>query len=376
MMAALRASRFVYKRLAKPFFFAQDPEKVHNSMISAGALLGSNPITRAATSLALEYQNPMLRQNLMGIRFRNPVGLSAGFDKDGKASMIMKSVGFGFAEVGSVTAKPCPGNPGIRLTRLPEQKSILVNLGLNNLGAVKIHKRLLNQRSGIPRIVSVAKTNCRETTDPVKGLADYLYTISMMREVADCFELNISCPNAYGGQDFADPKLFERLAAAVEMMKLSQPVLVKMSPDLTRRNIDLIVKSAAKHGIAGFVCTNLTKHHGYETGGLSGKAVQSKANDLLAYMYRKNLQHDKRFILIGAGGIFSAEDAYAKIKLGANLVELITGMIYNGPQLIGEINYGLCQLLKKDGYANIGQAVGDLHHRGKMSGLKTLVTQK
>ncbi len=371
-MTAHRASRLVYKRIMKPIFFMQDPEKVHNSMISAGSALGSNPIGRGITSLALEYQNRMLEQKLMNIHFRNPVGLSAGFDKDGKASMIMKSVGFGFTEIGSVTARPCAGNPGVRLTRLPKQRSILVNLGLNNMGAAGVQKSLLGKRSGIPRIISVAKTNCRETTDPKMGLADYLFTISMMREVADCFELNISCPNAYGGQDFADPILFGRLAAAVEKMRLRQPVIVKMSPDLSRKNIDRIVKSAASHRIAGFVCSNLTKQHEMETGGLSGKAVERKANNLLAYMYRKNLEYGGRFILIGTGGIFSAEDAYAKIKLGANLVELITGMIYNGPQLPGEINRDLCRLLKRDGYANISQAVGSLHRRGRMSGLKTL----
>jgi dihydroorotate dehydrogenase len=180
----------------------------------------------------------------------------------------------------------------------------------------------------------------------------------VFRDTADIFELNISCPNAWGGEDFAEPHLFERLAKGVKELKLKQPVIVKLSPDLTNRNVDRIIEISARYGIAGFVCSNLTKKHGEGKGGLSGKAVEGKSNRQLSYLYRRNLEYKKRFVLIGVGGIFSAEDAYRKIKLGANLVELITGMIYQGPQLIGEINYGLAELLKGDGYSNIKEAVG------------------
>jgi len=131
-----------YSRVLKPIFFSFDPELVHNTFINTGEMLGSNPLARGATKLALNYQNPMLEQTLMGVGFRNPVGLSAGFDKDGRAAMIMRSVGFGFAEIGSITAKPCRGNEGIRLKRIPERKSILVHLGLNNDGAEAIHERM------------------------------------------------------------------------------------------------------------------------------------------------------------------------------------------------------------------------------------------
>jgi dihydroorotate dehydrogenase len=353
-----RLSRGFYKDVVKPIYFSMDPERVHNSLVSTGMALGSNAVTRALTSLAFEYTNPALEQRLMGIGFRNPVGLSAGFDKDGKAATIMKSVGFGFTEVGSVTAKPSVGNEGVRLRRIPERKSILVHLGLNNMGAEAIHRRMQGRDIGIPMVVSAAKTNCKETTDPDVGLADYLFTVKTFRDMADMFELNISCPNAWGGEDFANPELFERLAKGVAKLKVRQPVIVKMSPDLTKRNIDRIVEISAKHGISGFVCSNLTKKHSEGEGGLSGKAVEARANALLSYMHRKNIKHGKRFVLIGTGGIFSAADAYRKIRSGANLVELITGMIYQGPQLIGEINHGLVELLDRDGYSNIREAVG------------------
>jgi dihydroorotate dehydrogenase len=356
--AMMKASGNFYRKVVKPVCFRFDPERVHNAFITTGSILGSNPLTRGIASMALDYENPILEQRLMGINFRNPVGLSAGFDKDGKAAMIMRSVGFGFADVGSVTAMPCRGNSGKRLTRFPDRKSILVNLGLNNRGAMAVHESLMNKDTGIPMIVSAAKTNSIETIEPHIGMADYLFTIDTFKDIADVFELNISCPNAFGGEDFAKPDLFDILTLEISKLKLRQPVIVKMSPDLTRKNIDRIVEIAAKHDISGFVLSNLNKKHDLGKGGLSGKAVEGKANDLLSYVYRKNLSHKKRFTLIGAGGIFSADDAYTKIKLGANLVQLITGMIYNGPQLIGEINCGLAELLERDEYKNIGEAVG------------------
>ncbi|MDE1865055.1 MAG: quinone-dependent dihydroorotate dehydrogenase [Candidatus Micrarchaeota archaeon] len=354
----MRISGRLYSGVVKPIYFKFDPEDVHNRLVSVGKVLGSNPITRGLTSMAFEYNNPALEQRIFGLHFRNPVGLSAGFDKNGDSARIMRSVGFGFTEIGSITAKPCAGNPGVRLKRLKEKRSILVHMGLNNRGAGLLHEQLMDRKPDIPTIISAAKTNCKETTNPDVGLEDYLFTVRTFRDIADVFELNISCPNAFGGQDFADPRLFERLAKGVNGLRLRQPVIVKLSPDLTKRNVDRIIEISARHGISGFVCTNLTKRHDEGEGGLSGKAVEGRANDLLSHVYKRNLEYRKRFVLIGVGGIFSAEDAYGKIKLGANLVELITGMIYQGPQLIGEINYGLAELLERDGYSNIGEAVG------------------
>ncbi len=360
MLAEIRISaiKLFYTRVLRPIYFMSDPESVHKRFIKTGAFLGSNRFTKSVTSLLFSYQNKRLEQKLMGMRFRNPIGLSAGFDKDGVAASIMEDVGFGFAELGSITAKAYRGNAGVRLKRLPEKKSLWVHLGLNSEGAVAIHERLKRERFRIPIGISAAKTNCRETTDPKVGLEDYMFTVKTFRDFADYLDLNISCPNAFGGQDFADPKLFAMLAERISKLKLRQPVFVKISPDLTKKNIDKIISASAKYGLSGFICTNLTKKHGLSSGGLSGKAVEKIANDTLSYVYKRARQTGKRFVIIGVGGIFSAEDAYRKIRLGADLVQLITGMIYEGPELIGEINCNLVKLLERDGFSNIGEAVG------------------
>lgn len=353
-----RVSGAMYARIAKPIYFAQDPEKVHRGMLRAGELLGSSGIGRAVTSAAFSYQDASLAQQLMGLRFRNPVGLSAGFDKNGTSARIMPSVGFGFSEVGSVTRNPCDGNPGVRLKRLTEDRSIWVHLGLNNEGADAIHERLWHLVHGIPVCISAAKTNSPETKDPDAGLADYLYTVRRFGDVADMFDLNISCPNAYGAKDFADPALFGRLASGVRELRLRQPVLVKLSPDLDRKSIDGLLGIAADNGISGFICTNLTERHSQGSGGLSGKLVEAASNETLSYVCSRSREMGARFTLVGVGGIFSAEDAYRKVRLGASLVELITGMIYRGPGLVGEINLGLTRLLERDGFSGIADAVG------------------
>lgn len=360
MFAETRANaiKFTYANVLKPMYFMLDPEYVHNSFVKTGAFLGSNRITKSLTSLMFNYQNEKLCQNLLGINFRNPIGLAAGFDKNGAMASIMEDVGFGFAELGSITAKPCSGNTGLRLKRFPEKQSLWVNFGLNNKGAVEIHKNLKGKEFKIPIGISAAKTNCKETVDPKVGLKDYLFTVKEFRDTADFFDLNISCPNAYGGRDFADPKLFEELAKEVHNLKLRQPVFVKMSPDLTQKNIDSILEISADYGISGFICTNLTKKHKLKSGGLSGKSVKPLADKVLSYVYKKSKSIGSNFLIVGVGGIFSAEDAYAKITHGANLAQLVTGMVYQGPELIGQINLGLVKLLEKDGYSNISEAVG------------------
>ena len=209
----------------------------------------------------------------------------------------------------------------------------------------------------MPFGVSVAKTNCRETVDDRAGRDDYVYSLREFnsRNLGAYYTLNISCPNAYGGQPFSRPRAFEMLLKGCDSLHIRKPVFVKLSPDLTKRNVDAIIEISMRHKVDGFVISNLTKRHDIGEGGLSGKAVERSANEMLKYVYRKT---KGRFVLIGVGGIFSAEDAYQKIRYGASLVELITGMIYQGPNLISEINIGLVELLKRDGFRSIKEAVG------------------
>lgn len=347
----------IYKNILKPILFKFDPEKMHNLFISIGKILGSNALTRSIISLLFNYQNSVLEQKILGIRFRNPLGLSAGFDKNADLPEIMEKVGFGFLEVGSITAKQCEGNKGIRLKRLPERKSIWVHLGLNNKGADEISKKLKYRKFNLPIAISIAKTNCKETVDNKEGIKDYLYTLKKFenQKIGDFFVLNISCPNSYGGQPFHKPELYNLLLKEVVKLKIKKPIFVKLSPDISKKNIDKIIKISYKYRISGFICSNLTKDHEFGNGGLSGKAVEDKANDLIRYIYKKT---NGDFMLIGVGGVFSAEDAYKKIKLGASLISLITGMIYEGPQLISEINQDLVKFLNKDGFSSIKEAIG------------------
>jgi len=349
---------FSYQKIAKPIMFLQDPEKTHKRAILAGKILQSNFVTRGLTGALFNYQNEMLEQEINGIKFRNPIGLAAGFDKNAEIISTIENTGFGFTEVGSVTAKKCAGNPGTRLWRLPEKESIRVNLGLNNKGAEEISKRLSGKKFGIPVGISAAKTNCKETADREEGIKDYIETLKKFESIGDYFTINVSCPNAYGGQPFNDAESFEQLMKEVDKLKIKKPIYIKMSPDLTGENVKQLIEISKKHRISGFICSNLTKKHEFENGGLSGKAVCEKADKLLSQIY---LETKGKMTLIGAGGIFSAQDAYEKIKLGANLLQLITGMIYKGPSVISDINYGLVELLRKDGYQNVKQAVGTAH---------------
>lgn len=351
-------TNFSYTQIIKPVAFLQDPEKTHKRAINLGKILQSNRATRKIIRQLYNYENDLLKQTIKGITFRNPIGLAAGFDKNAEIIPILGNIGFGFAEVGSITAKACTGNSGTRLWRLPKQKSIRVNLGLNNKGANEISQRLEGKKFEIPIGISIAKTNCEETANREEGIKDYIYTLKKFENIGNYYTINISCPNAFGGQPFNDAESFETLMTEISKLNIKKPIFIKMSPDLTFENVNQIIEISKKHNITGFICSNLTKKHNFESGGLSGKAVNEKADKLLSQIYDKT---KGTMPLIGVGGVFNAEDAYKKIKLGASLLQLITGMIYQGPGIIGNINYNLLKLLKKDGYNSIHEAVGTAH---------------
>lgn len=355
---------FLYQNLLKPVYFAFYPETIHDSMVKFGVVLGASPITRRLTGLMFGYSNKKLETEVCGIRFKNPIGLAGGFDKNAQLTDILPSVGFGFIEVGSITGEPCTGNPRPRLWRLKNSKSLLVWYGLKNDGCEVLSKKLKNKKFSVPLGINIAKTNSEDTVDTQKGIDDYVKAFKMFADIGDYFTVNISCPNAFGGLPFTDPVRLDKLLSALDKISTKKPIFLKFAPDQTFAEIDGLLKVVDKHRVHGFIATNLTKNRNSKKikdavpsndGGMSGKVVEELSNDLIAYLYKKT---KGKYVIIGLGGVFSAEDAYKKIKLGASLVQLITGMIFEGPQVISEINRGLVPLLEADGYENISQAVG------------------
>jgi dihydroorotate dehydrogenase len=363
-----KINKTLYKEVIRPIFFQIDPEVIHDKMIFVGTILGSNFITRNITSFFFTYSNKKLRQKIVGITFKNPIGLAAGFDKNAQLTKILPSVGLGFAEVGSITGEACKGNAKPRLWRLKKSKGLLVYYGLKNKGCRKIAKRIRNQKFNIPIGISIAKTNCKQTIKKEAGIKDYIKAFSTLKWCGDYMTINISCPNAYGGQPFTKPEDLNDLLIEIKKIPCEKPIFLKLSPDLTIKEIDNIINICNKHSIQGFICSNLVKKRANKDverfirdknlkniGGISGKPTKEISTKLIAHIYKKT---KGKYVIIGCGGVFSANDAYAKIKAGASLIQLITGMIYEGPQVISEINQGLVKLLKKDGYTNISQAIG------------------
>ncbi|MFA6427737.1 MAG: quinone-dependent dihydroorotate dehydrogenase [Candidatus Magasanikbacteria bacterium] len=360
-------TRVLYQNIAKPIFFLIDPEKIHDIMIRMGNILGSNGITRSATSLFFSYSDKRLEQNILGIPFKNPIGLAAGFDKNAEIIDILPSCGFGYGEVGSITGEPCEGNPKPRLWRLKKSKGLVVYYGLKNNGCEHIAGNLKEKKYHIPIGISIAKTNCKLTADKTEGIKDYAKAFAMLEKFADYITINISCPNAFGGQPFTNPQDLNDLLTDIEKIPSSKPIFLKLSPDVSFQEIDDLIHICDQHRVHGFICTNLTKDKtstelqkywkeaGQQAlGGISGKPIKDMSTKLIAHVYQKT---KGKYIIIGCGGVSSAEDAYEKIKAGASLIQLITGMIFEGPQVISEINRKLVELLRYDGYQNISEAI-------------------
>jgi dihydroorotate dehydrogenase len=357
-------SSFLYKNILKRIFFLHDPEDVHDRMTGVGKSLGKTSFGRGITSFAFNYKNKMLEQDILGIHFKNPIGLSAGFDKNAELTDILPSVGFGFEEVGSITGEECEGNPKPRLWRMKESKSLLVYYGLKNDGAEVISQRLKDKEFRFPVGISIAKTNSQETCDCDKGIADYVKAYKAFSNIGDYYTINISCPNTFGGQPFTDAISLDLLFKELDKLPYTKPIFIKLSPDLSLEEVDKILDVANNHVVNGFVISNLTKNRDNpklkdenipDKGGFSGKVVEDLSNNLISYVYSKTMG---RYVIIGCGGVFTAEDAYKKIKSGASLIQMITGMIFEGPQAISQINKDLVRLLRKDGYSSISEAIG------------------
>jgi len=354
----------VYKYLLKPVFFRNDPEFIHDAMVSFGEFIGRFRILKFFLKITYGYKSVVLKQNILGINFDNPIGLSAGFDKDARLMNVLPSIGFGFEEVGSVTGNYCEGNPKPRLWRMPKSKGLLVYYGLKNRGADKIAESMGTSKYEFPVEVSVAMTNCKANLDIQNAIDDFAKAFRIMESKGDYVTINISCPNTLGGQPFIDKNNLDQLLARLDTIETQRPVFIKLSPDLNNDELDCLLDVLKSHRVHGVICANLTKKRDNPkiiendlplVGGVSGEPVREISNNMISHIYKRE---GDRFVIVGCGGVFSAEDAYNKIKLGASLVQMITGLIYEGPQVISEINQGLVELLKKDGYKNIEEARG------------------
>jgi dihydroorotate dehydrogenase len=353
----------LYKTVAKPILFRMDAESVHNRFMAMALKIQKSPAALRMIRSRLHYVHDSLRTTVDGVTYDNPIGLSAGFDKNAQVGAFMGALGFGHLELGSVTARPHPGNPLPRLARVPQDKSIIVYYGLKNVGARQVAKNLQTQHLLTPYGVSIAKT---PTVGADKGIHDYVKSFRLLHEFGNYTTINISCPNVADGQTYGEePARLAKLLHELSKCKVTKPVYLKLKPDYSIEQVNKILTIVKMHGyVKGVIMGNLTKDRTMlsekndQPGGLSGLPTKEKSTALIRHIYKKT---KGKLTIIGCGGVFTAEDAYEKIRAGASLVQLMTGLIFNGPFTIKHINKGLVALLKKDGFTSIADAVGADH---------------
>ena len=340
----------VYKALVRPWLFQADPEAAHERALNLAGTLGRCRVARDAVETMFAVEDRRLRQTVFGIEFANPVGLAAGYDKNALGLELWPALGLGFVEIGSVTARAQPGTEPPRLFRQADQRALINRMGFNNDGAEAISARIPPPPHRIPIGVNVGKNRDVELARAGESYAD---TIRALRDRADFFVLNVSSPNTPGLRKLQDKEMLDALLAQIHERL---PILLKIAPDLTFDQIDDVVALAQKHGLSGIVATNTTVDHPTPPeGGLSGAPLRARATECIRHIHR---QTKGRMPVIGVGGVFTAEDAYEKIRAGASLVEIWTGMVYEGPAITRNINRGLLRLLARDGFDNIAEAVG------------------
>lgn len=362
----------LYRQLLKPLFFKMEPEKAHHLVV--GGLEKSAAVPGMTQALRLMYgvpETPDMALDLLGLKFHSPVGLAAGLDKNAEAVPGFSSIGFGFIEVGTVTPKGQPGNERPRMFRLPPDEALVNRMGFNNEGAEAMAERLkaLKKRP-VPIAVNIGRN---KATGNEQAHEDYRRCIRTLYPYGDFFVVNISSPNTpdlrslqHGGE------LSYLLAQVMEEMRLqakahgkAKSLLVKIAPDVTGDELESMVDTLVQGGVDGIIATNTTLsrgglHHANakETGGLSGKPLKERSTEVIRAVYR---QTDGKLPIIGSGGIFTAGDAYEKIKAGASLVEIYTSLIYEGPEVNRRLHAGLRELLRRDGFSHISEAVGAEH---------------
>lgn len=335
-------------RLIKPIFFKFDPEKVHHFVVKRLNWFHDHfPLGKTILRSSFDVHIKGLEREVFGIRFKNPVGLAAGFDKNGEYIEALSHLGFGFIEVGTVTPLPQPGNDLPRMFRLTEDSAIINRMGFNNKGVDILAERLRALKVKDASIVIGGNIGKNKNTPNEEATSDYVKCFDRLFDVVDYFVVNVSSPNTPGLRALQEKgpltELLNTLQQRNNKNNISRPILLKIAPDLTNEQLDDIIDIVKETGIAGVIATNTTiSREGLytpaelanETGGLSGKPLTLRSTEVIRYLADKS---GKAFPIIGVGGIHSAQDAKDKLEAGASLVQLYTGFIYEGPGLIKRI---------------------------------------
>ena len=339
----------MYKKIRK-FLFKLDPEKAHNLSLSCLKIVGKFPFILKKISKPIE--DPTLERELFGLKFKNPVGLAAGLDKNAKYYKELSMLGFGFIEIGTVTPRSQPGNEKKRLFRLVEDSAIINRMGFNNEGVDAVLKRLKKNTS-----VLIGGNIGKNTATPPEGYTtDYIECFEKLHPVVDYFTLNVSCPNVNSHAKLNDTDYLKELIAEIQSLNRTKekqkPILLKISPDLTDEQLLDIIELVKETKIDGIIATNTTTSrenllspYQDEKGGLSGKPLKERSTEVIRFLAKHS---NKAFPIIGVGGIHSAKDALEKIEAGADLVQIYTGFIYKGPKLIRKINKAILKKYYKD----------------------------
>lgn len=361
-------------RIVRAPLFAMSPERAHGITVAALRRTLATPAARRASRQLLEVRDISLRTRIWDIDFPNPVGLAAGFDKAGASFNALGALGFGFVEIGTVTAEVQAGNPRPRLFRLPADQALLNRMGFNNPGAAAVADRLARRPAEVVLGINIGKS---KVTPLERSTEDYLRSLELLLPFARYLVVNVSSPNTPGLRSLQDAEpLKELLGAVVSRVRAlattnapPAPVLVKLAPDLTDPQLEEAVQIAMENNVAGVVAVNTTTSRsglrtpaatleGLGAGGISGAPLAKRAEEVVSRIFRFT---GGRMPIVGVGGIGSAEDAWSRIRAGASLIQVYSGFVYEGPGLVRAINQGLLERIRQAGMASITEAVGISH---------------
>ena len=367
---------FAYQYGVRPLLFSLAPELAHHLAIATCRQVSNSSALQMIAKSSFCYNDGRLSQTLWNLKFANPVGLAAGFDKNAEAIGAWEHLGFGFAEVGTITAKAQSGNPQPRLFRLPSDHAVLNRMGFNNRGAsataIAIQNYLADHKLSIPLGINLGKSKVTELTD---AKFDYAESLRLLYHFGDYFVVNVSSPNTPNLRDLqATEQLCGILAELRPINTANKPILVKIAPDLNDADIIEVIKASQAFGVAGIIATNTTisrqnlttthlsitgKPVTEEAGGISGQPLRDRSLAVINLIWQNT---NGSLPIIGVGGIFNTDDAWQKITAGAAIVQVYTGLIYEGPLVVKQILQGLVTKLEANGLDNIQQAIG-LDHR-------------